>query len=602
MKNKKIERFNALFGRLKETASAMLLDIGDPALILERARQKPRVLVVGEFNAGKSSLINALLGETLLPTGVTPTTSLVTTIEKGPFKLDIKAIGQKDAVKIQPGKDAGAIGYGIPDLGFDWDGYRKLLTDPKNIDQIEQIRITHPAVPESIVVIDTPGINDLSKSRAEIVYGLIPSADIILFVISATKPFAETERKFIEEKLLTNDLKKIVFVVNRLDEIDEHERQELLDETGKSILMAMNNAYEKVNKLMGNSLFQPLTSIDLFGSSAREFSNSGGGAPSKSIGFQTKGGGNGDFGAMNGNLWKHVLELATSDRESEMEGVLLHYLRRASMRIKRALESSAAADNSNRGQMLSRLTDSGKKLEKLRTMMLNAETRIREAESLLKGTLRQQIEKTMAELASTFRLQRDPATVNLRLKELYEYIVNRMKTTLDALYAELGREFDAILDEKMFVEQKQLSIQYDLSDFPHKAVSSMSMASIAAFFFGINIGIMAGVAYFAAQIISNKKSVKEYFMSATVSEDTLEKVKTELINRTEAEVEYAIDFVRQSIVQRIDSVQQDISHIVFSMTRKQPLNIEEIRKGVDALQPEINAFIIDEPAGKAGKG
>jgi ribosome biogenesis GTPase A len=189
MKPSTLDSFRTLYTDLCGLSDRILLGQRDPAALLERAAQVPRVLVVGEFNAGKSSLINSALGETLLPTGVTPTTSMITTLEHGPFRLVIKPIGQKEPLIIEPGK-TGAMGYGIPEGGFNWEGYSKLLTDPANLEKFEQITLFSPLVPERLVIIDTPGINDISKSRAEIVYGLIPQADLVLFVISALKPFS----------------------------------------------------------------------------------------------------------------------------------------------------------------------------------------------------------------------------------------------------------------------------------------------------------------------------------------------------------------------------------------------------------------------------
>jgi GTPase SAR1 family protein len=590
-----LDSFNQIIPDLKALSKELLVDIGDPGAILERARHKPRILILGEFNAGKSSLVNSALGEVLLPTGVTPTTSLITLLERGPLQINIKPIGQKDFVKIQPGKEI-FQGFGIPEMGFDWDGFRKLLTDPKNIDQIEQIQFFHPAVPEGVVIVDTPGINDLSKARAELVYGLIPAADIVLFVISATKPFSESERVFLEERLLANDLKKIIFVLNRLDEIDEEEREELLAQTGQTILSAVNAGYTRVNAMMGQALYTPLSTVPLFGVSARDLAPIHSGPLNKGIGFELKGPKNtAGFSEKNRELWRAVLKLAIKDRETEVEALLHHFLRRGSMRLQRAFDTFTSSNTSNEAQLTARLQENGKKLVKVKGLLVSAEKKIRGTEDFLKKDIEAQVSKTFSELVSVFRLQRDPHTVNTRLKNLYEYMTSKLKSTLDQLYAELGKEFDTLLDDKKFVEEKTLSIQYDFSNAPQKIVSSIYMAYLAAMFFGGTVGMFAGVAYFASLVIANKKSVKEFLMGATVSEDALRNMQTEVLEKTNQEIEYAIDYVRQSIIQRIEVVQVENSHIAHSLSTKTTLNISSTEKTLQSIQKKINGFLVQKP-------
>jgi cell division septum initiation protein DivIVA len=82
---------------------------------------------------------------------------------------------------------------------------------------------------ERIVLVDTPGVNDLSLTRAEITYGYIPRSDAVLFVIDAGQPLKESERQFLEHQLLERSRDKIVFVVAKADIWSPEERQEALD-------------------------------------------------------------------------------------------------------------------------------------------------------------------------------------------------------------------------------------------------------------------------------------------------------------------------------------------------------------------------------------
>ncbi|MCU0503659.1 MAG: dynamin family protein [Anaerolineae bacterium] len=133
------------------------------------------LVVVGEFNAGKSAFINALLGQHLLPEGVTPTTTQVTVLRHG------EAATPGGATEV---------------------GEMALLSHP--IEWLHDINI-----------VDTPGTNAIIRRHQEITEEFVPRADLILFVTSADRPFSESERLFLQR--IREWGKKIVFVVNKID-------------------------------------------------------------------------------------------------------------------------------------------------------------------------------------------------------------------------------------------------------------------------------------------------------------------------------------------------------------------------------------------------
>jgi small GTP-binding protein len=131
------------------------------------------LVIAGEFNAGKSSFINALLGEKVLPEGVTPTTDRINLLRYGP--------------------EAG----------------EQLL-------EAYLLERTHPAeLLREISIIDTPGTNAIIRRHEELTRDFIPRCDLVLFVTSADRPFTESERAFLEH--ITKWGKKVVFVVNKID-------------------------------------------------------------------------------------------------------------------------------------------------------------------------------------------------------------------------------------------------------------------------------------------------------------------------------------------------------------------------------------------------
>ena len=131
------------------------------------------LVVVGEFNAGKSAFINALVGQPLMQEGVTPTTAVITVLEYGEHAEHVVREANQLVVKA-----------------------------PVNL--LKEIRI-----------VDTPGTNAIIREHEVMTAEFIPRSDLVFFVTSADRPFTETERSFMEQIRAWG--KKIVVVVNKSD-------------------------------------------------------------------------------------------------------------------------------------------------------------------------------------------------------------------------------------------------------------------------------------------------------------------------------------------------------------------------------------------------
>jgi small GTP-binding protein len=131
------------------------------------------LVVVGEFNAGKSAFINALLGQKVLQEGVTPTTAQIHILKHGE-----------------------AIQTSADEQGL------RVVSAP-----VDLLRDVH--------IVDTPGTNAIIREHERLTTEFVPRADLVLFVTSADRPFTETERAFLDS--IRNWGKKIVIVINKAD-------------------------------------------------------------------------------------------------------------------------------------------------------------------------------------------------------------------------------------------------------------------------------------------------------------------------------------------------------------------------------------------------
>jgi predicted GTPase len=171
------------------------------------------LVVVGEFNHGKTTFVNALLGHRALPVGVTPTTAAI---------HHIRWAETPEAFVVSNGGGRRAI-------PFD-DAQRFSAGGGASTADVDYLEIGYPAslLKERIVLVDTPGVNDLSLQRADITYSYIPRADAVLFLLDAGQILKESERVFLNEKLLKASRDKIVFVITKWDLLSAAEQSEAL--------------------------------------------------------------------------------------------------------------------------------------------------------------------------------------------------------------------------------------------------------------------------------------------------------------------------------------------------------------------------------------
>jgi hypothetical protein len=195
----------------------------------ERDRPGTRVAVVGDFNRGKSTMVNRLVGADVLPTGNVPLTRgfvVVRVLAEGPAVLDIRW-------------PSGAAERRSLAAGDPWQGL-VLDHEPTAVRVAEGQ--TGPAEPEvllsvpsdwlaraEIELIDTPGLHEgrvdhLLQTRRAVAF-----SDVAVMAISALSPLSQLERQFLEEELLVKRVPHVIAVLTKADQLPPDETGEFTD-------------------------------------------------------------------------------------------------------------------------------------------------------------------------------------------------------------------------------------------------------------------------------------------------------------------------------------------------------------------------------------
>jgi small GTP-binding protein len=180
-----------------------------------------RVVVLGEIKHGKSTLINALLGDNLLPVGVIPTTGAVVAIRVDPELTRtgtflVAANGERSELErerfeqLARGKDQDEAGR-TPEL----------LVEPDRL-------------PATLELIDTPGFNDIDRFRAAVSRSELPRADVLVLVLDATQVLSRSELGLIRDAIAAvgglevDSGARCILVINRIDLVPEDERDRIV--------------------------------------------------------------------------------------------------------------------------------------------------------------------------------------------------------------------------------------------------------------------------------------------------------------------------------------------------------------------------------------
>ncbi|MCR5805901.1 MAG: dynamin family protein [Oscillospiraceae bacterium] len=228
-------------GQLEEYARSLSLDntadsISD--LIDKTAGEHFAVAIVGEFKRGKSTLINALLGQEVLPADVLPATATLNrvTYSKEPYVVVEYKNGQQEKVDID------RLSEYVTKLSFE---------SEKKAETVKEATVYYDTefCKNNVDIIDTPGLND-DEQMTNVTMSILPRTDAAVFVISANSPFSQFEKEFLENKMLTSDLGRIIFAVNCFGTFAKEDEERIVETVEKRI---SSYVMDKAKKVMGEN-------------------------------------------------------------------------------------------------------------------------------------------------------------------------------------------------------------------------------------------------------------------------------------------------------------------------------------------------------------
>ncbi len=208
---------------------------------------KFNLVVLGQFKRGKTTFINALLGEKLLPSAILPLTSIVTLLEYGPQKETEVHFIDGRIKKIEP-----------RDIRL----YVTEKENPKNEKGVKFVRVLHPApiLKKGIILVDTPGVGSLYENNTDVTYGFLPRVDAGVFLLTVDPPLSKEEIAFLKD--VYPHVERIFFVLNKVDYVDSEDLQEVMEFALGNLKEALGSNHIPIYPLSAKMALEGRTSRD----------------------------------------------------------------------------------------------------------------------------------------------------------------------------------------------------------------------------------------------------------------------------------------------------------------------------------------------------
>lgn len=231
--NKFLQRKQQLHNNIRTTLALL------NELQLRHAREKLRndqnnledekftLVVIGEFSRGKSTFVNAMLGKSILPSSKQPTTNIISKIIYGNrpaytiYYKDGKSkhISDEEFLTIKAQAEADSSNL---------EKVKNFFQKTEDFSKIQYAEVAYPLsfCQNNVEVVDTPGTNDLNVGRVEITYGYLKNAEAAILLLGADQALSKSEKEFLRERVIGNQIQDIFIVINYKDMLDGPKQEE----------------------------------------------------------------------------------------------------------------------------------------------------------------------------------------------------------------------------------------------------------------------------------------------------------------------------------------------------------------------------------------
>ncbi|MDR0946215.1 MAG: dynamin family protein [Ruminococcus sp.] len=236
-----IEEIAESLDKLREFSETLSLDKTTESIketLTKTAEDHFEVAIVGEFKRGKSTLINAMLGEDVLPSDVLPATAALNRVTYSPEPYVIVEFKDGAEVKVPVER----LSDYVTKLTFE---------SERTAENVKQATVFYDTefCRNNVDIIDTPGLND-DEQMTNVTLSILPEIDAAVFVISANSPFSQFEKEFLEKKMLTSDLGRIIFAVNCFGTFSKEDEDRIVETVRRRI---ESYVMEKAKQVMGET-------------------------------------------------------------------------------------------------------------------------------------------------------------------------------------------------------------------------------------------------------------------------------------------------------------------------------------------------------------
>lgn len=257
MDNQQLQRFSASQAQLARMIEGTepLIETLDAPHVVTRLRELSektssdtfKIMIVGAFKTGKSTLINALLGEEVLPAFATPTTAIINEVKYGPEPRAVLHFLDPQPEKLYDGVPEKALahiqahqGEKIPPIELPVDEIEDYVVIPMGMEHDEaskqspfsRVELFWPLeiLKNGVEIVDSPGLRE-NPARTQVTMSYLSQADTVVFAISALSAGSKDETDFLADTLPLYGISEqnLFCVVNRINQVrNDRERARVM--------------------------------------------------------------------------------------------------------------------------------------------------------------------------------------------------------------------------------------------------------------------------------------------------------------------------------------------------------------------------------------